>query len=137
MQEETNKIISLAEASNITGYTQDYLGFLYRTGKLEGQKIGRNWTTTRSALEQMRFDAELTSGPSQTQEHSSLGSTKIPVKVLPSIVIPSEVDPSRLGTRSEALDPVEHSLILEQILQYFHLLATMVLPDHHSNRQVV
>ncbi len=44
------EILSLAEASKITGYHQDYLGQLCRAGKLKGSKIGRNWTTTRQAL---------------------------------------------------------------------------------------
>ncbi len=42
--------LSLSEAGKITGYHQDYLGFLCRTGKLKGFKIGRNWVTTNSAL---------------------------------------------------------------------------------------
>ncbi|MFA5991743.1 MAG: helix-turn-helix domain-containing protein, partial [Candidatus Doudnabacteria bacterium] len=44
--------LSLSEAGKITGYHQDYLGFLCRTGKLKGFKIGRNWVTTNSALEE-------------------------------------------------------------------------------------
>ncbi|MEK7162142.1 MAG: helix-turn-helix domain-containing protein, partial [Patescibacteria group bacterium] len=44
--------LSLAEAGKVTGYHQDYLGFLCRTGKLKGFKIGRNWVTTNSALEE-------------------------------------------------------------------------------------
>ena len=51
---ETNsnsiKFISLAEASKISGYHQDYLGYLARVGKLEAQKIARNWVTTEAAL---------------------------------------------------------------------------------------
>ena len=44
-------LISLAEGSKITGYHQDYLGSLCRSGKLEGQKIGRNWTVSRKGLD--------------------------------------------------------------------------------------
>ncbi len=49
--ENENNFISLAEASQKTGYHQDYLGFLCRTGKLQGFKIGRNWVITKPALE--------------------------------------------------------------------------------------
>ncbi|HYV33636.1 MAG TPA: helix-turn-helix domain-containing protein, partial [Candidatus Limnocylindria bacterium] len=44
--------ISLADASKQTGYHQDYLGFLCRSGKLKGFKIGRNWVTTKAGLEE-------------------------------------------------------------------------------------
>lgn len=50
MNENQSKILSLAQASKQTGYHQDYLGYLCRTGKLEGQKVGRNWITTDKAV---------------------------------------------------------------------------------------
>ena len=53
---ETNpndSLIPLSRASEITGYNQDYLGFLARTGKLDGQKIGRNWVTSISAVNRL------------------------------------------------------------------------------------
>jgi hypothetical protein len=45
-----SKFISLAEAAKLTGYHQDYLGQLARAGKLNAQKIGRNWATTLEAV---------------------------------------------------------------------------------------
>jgi hypothetical protein len=42
--------ISLREASEITGYHPDYLSYLIRKGKLEGRKIGREWVTTKKAV---------------------------------------------------------------------------------------
>lgn len=42
--------ISLARASQLTGYHQDYLGQLCRSGKLQAEKIGRNWFTNPQAL---------------------------------------------------------------------------------------
>lgn len=42
--------ISLARASQLTGYHQDYLGQLCRLGKLDAVKIGRNWFTSPEAL---------------------------------------------------------------------------------------
>jgi hypothetical protein len=58
----------LSQASQITGYHQDYLGLLCRLGKIEANKIGRNWYTTQSeinkflnpetSLDQMGFTPE-------------------------------------------------------------------------------
>jgi len=53
LSEDKEQIISLREASKITGYSQDYLGDLCREGKLKGQKIGRNWTTTIKAIDEL------------------------------------------------------------------------------------
>jgi hypothetical protein len=47
------EIISLAQASKLTGYNQDYLGQLCRSGKLKGTKFGRNWTTTVAAINEL------------------------------------------------------------------------------------
>ena len=43
--------LPLREAAELTPYSQVYLGLLARTGKLEAIKRGRNWLTTRQALE--------------------------------------------------------------------------------------
>ena len=43
--------IPLREAAELTPYSQEYLSLLARTGKLEAIKRGRNWVTTRQALE--------------------------------------------------------------------------------------
>lgn len=43
-------LLSLAEAAQISGYHQDYLGALARQGKLHAVKVGRNWTVSRGAL---------------------------------------------------------------------------------------
>jgi Fic family protein len=43
--------ISLREAAETVPYSQEYLSLLARTGKLEAMKRGRNWVTTRQALE--------------------------------------------------------------------------------------
>ncbi|MDP3730945.1 MAG: helix-turn-helix domain-containing protein, partial [bacterium] len=42
--------ISLAEASKLSPYSQEYLSLLARRGKIFAKKIGRNWYTTREAL---------------------------------------------------------------------------------------
>lgn len=45
-----SQYITLKEAAKISGYHQDYLGQLIRSGKLRGRKIGKDWLTTQSAL---------------------------------------------------------------------------------------
>jgi excisionase family DNA binding protein len=45
--------LSLHQAAKMTGYHQDYLGQMARAGKLEAYKIGRNWQTTKAAINKM------------------------------------------------------------------------------------
>jgi hypothetical protein len=46
------KYISLKEASKISGYASDYIGFLIRAGKIPGKKIYSriNWVATEEAI---------------------------------------------------------------------------------------
>jgi hypothetical protein len=44
------KVISLNQASKISGYNQDYLGSLIRKGEIRGQKMGRVWFTTEEEI---------------------------------------------------------------------------------------
>lgn len=46
--------IPLREAAKGTSYSQEYLSLLARTGRLEAVKRGRNWMTTRQAIESYR-----------------------------------------------------------------------------------
>jgi hypothetical protein len=41
------------QAAKMTGYHQDYLGQMARSGKLEAHKMGRNWFTTKLAIDKM------------------------------------------------------------------------------------
>ena len=43
--------ISLREAAKLTGYAEDYLGQRARLGELKAIKVGRNWITQRSCLD--------------------------------------------------------------------------------------
>ncbi|MBX4211357.1 MAG: helix-turn-helix domain-containing protein, partial [Candidatus Yanofskybacteria bacterium] len=45
------EFISMQEASKLCSYSQEYLSLLARRGKLFSKKIGRNWFTTRKALD--------------------------------------------------------------------------------------
>ena len=48
--EHLHKLISLREASNISGYNPDYLSSLIRSGKIYGKKIGKSWLTTEDDI---------------------------------------------------------------------------------------
>ena len=67
-EQKSKEFISLAQASKISGYHQDYLGFLCRSGKLEGFKLGRNWVTTQVALDS--FLANYKNGISEVIDES-------------------------------------------------------------------
>lgn len=47
---QDDEVLSLHAVAKLTGYHQDYLGQMARSGKLEARKIGRNWQTTRRAV---------------------------------------------------------------------------------------
>ena len=49
-QDAADKLISLAEASEISGLSAGHLRLLVSQKKLWGTKIGRNWVTTEQAV---------------------------------------------------------------------------------------
>lgn len=53
--ESLKKIISLNQAAKFSGYTQDYLGYLIRTGEIKGIKKGRVWFTTEEEVKDYIF----------------------------------------------------------------------------------
>ncbi len=55
-QVDVSELISLSEAADICGLTSDHLGLLARRGHLPARKIGRNWVTTRAAVEEYMRD---------------------------------------------------------------------------------
>jgi hypothetical protein len=44
------ELISLAEASDLSGLSHGHLALLIRRGDLWGRKIGRDWLTTKQAV---------------------------------------------------------------------------------------
>jgi len=44
--------ITTKEAAAILGITPEHMAYLLRKGIVRGQKIGRDWITTRSAIEE-------------------------------------------------------------------------------------
>ena len=53
--EDLKKVISLNQASTISGYHSDYLSALIRKGELKGEKIGGNWFTTEEEIKNYIF----------------------------------------------------------------------------------
>ena len=53
--ESLKKIISLNQAAKISGYSQDYLGYLIRSGEIKGVKKGRVWFTTEEEVNNYIF----------------------------------------------------------------------------------
>jgi hypothetical protein len=46
------ELIPLAEAATLSGLSHGHLALLIRRGELWGKKIGRNWVTTKKAVEE-------------------------------------------------------------------------------------
>ena len=56
-EEAAKKLISLAEAAEISGLSHDHLRRLVGRGVIWGVKIGRNWVTTEeSVIEYLKTD---------------------------------------------------------------------------------
>ena len=53
------KIISLNQASKISGYSQDYLGYLIRQGDIKGTKKGKTWFTTEEEINDYIFKKKI------------------------------------------------------------------------------
>lgn len=50
-KEVKEKYLSLSELAKTTKFTEKYLNLLARNGRLESHKAGRNWLTTKAALD--------------------------------------------------------------------------------------
>ena len=50
-EEDKTRLISLAEAAKIYGFSPNYLGNLARRGRLKAQKVSDRWITTPQDVE--------------------------------------------------------------------------------------
>jgi excisionase family DNA binding protein len=50
--EPKTKLLSLAEASKLAPYSQEYLSLLARRGKIAAVKVGRNWKVSEAAIQE-------------------------------------------------------------------------------------
>ncbi len=80
--------IPTQKAAEISGYTQDYIGQLARSGEIQARKVGRRWYIARKALEEHRAtkDAMLqavqsdSSGVVKINKHTDTDTgTKVPI----------------------------------------------------------
>jgi len=74
--ESLKKIISLNQAARISGYTQDYLGYLIRQGEMKGIKKGRTWFTTEEELNNYIFKKKVRSKKLAVKEFFSPSRTR-------------------------------------------------------------
>jgi len=56
--ENADELITLSEAAAVSGLTRQHLSLLARRGLLHAQKIGRDWLTTRRAVEEYLGDVD-------------------------------------------------------------------------------
>jgi hypothetical protein len=61
MPKLTKNMISLNQAAKISGYTQDYLGYLIRRGEIKAIRTGRNWFTTEEQVREYIFKKKIRS----------------------------------------------------------------------------
>ena len=57
--ENLKKVVSLGQASKITGYHSDYLSALIRKGEVKGEKVGGNWFTTEEEIKNYIFKQKI------------------------------------------------------------------------------
>ena len=57
--ENLRKVISLHQASRISGYHQDYLSSLIRKNEIKGEKMGGNWFTTEDEIKNYIFKQKI------------------------------------------------------------------------------
>lgn len=74
--ESFKNVISLNQAAKISGYTQDYLGYLIRTGEMKGVKKGRVWFTTEEDVKNYIFKKKVRSEKLAVKEFFSPTRTK-------------------------------------------------------------
>ena len=55
--EPKTKLLTLAEASKLSPYSQEYLSLLARKGQIAAIKVGRNWQITQKAIEEYQARA--------------------------------------------------------------------------------
>lgn len=113
-QHNLRDLISVAEGSKISGYNQDYVSALCRTGKVRGLKIGRNWTVSKSSLQE-----HLEAKPTDPKPESSFRVVHEPEQSQPDITVglvmqsAVELQLSALKERMQAQRALRHVSSLE------------------------
>lgn len=147
--------ISLSQASQITGYHQDYLGLLCRLGKIEANKIGRNWYTTQSEIskflnpevsaEQMGFNPESEGLVSESMSGTlddllsdkGMGQAVEREKQDSGSVSIDGVVPTSQRTRYLAPTIVENVVITDLSALPISIVKKPALPQHHTLQSLI
>jgi hypothetical protein len=98
--------LSLAQAAQMTGYHQDYLGQLARAGKLPAQKIGRNWVTTIEAVYKLKEGQDPSIGSNMVSDAEERITENLAPQVAPAT--------------SEDLDQIKQQLEIVQSKMHEH-----------------
>lgn len=59
--------ISVKEAAEFTGYSEGHVRYLLTKGRVEGRKFGRDWFTTKEALQEY-LDTNPRPGPKSEKD---------------------------------------------------------------------
>jgi len=108
--EESDTYISLQEATKYCNYSQEYLSFRARQGKLKAVKFNRNWVTKKEWLEEYL---------SQVAEYNQKINQK---KIFPKVAVPPENLPIEIIKKSTPL-----KLSLAERLKLAPIAIVMVL----------
>ena len=93
----------MLEASKLCAYSQEYLSLLARRGKIFSKKIGRNWYTTREAVDDyLKTQSVFISLPKNIFGHLNAKAS------LASVLTPEEPE------KGEPVEHAEHSKIFEE-----------------------
>ncbi len=145
--------ISLSQASQITGYHQDYLGLLCRLGKIEANKIGRNWYTTQSEINKFlnpELSSDQMSFTPETEDLVSESSTSTLSDILPeaaikkqsvsrtaSVSIDSVVVSQPVVKRAMAPTIVENVVISDMESLPIRLVKKPAMAQHHTLQSLI
>lgn len=66
-EDAAEQLITLAEAVELSGFTQSHLRLLARQGKLWARKLGRDWLTTEAAVKEY-LATERKTGPKPKED---------------------------------------------------------------------
>lgn len=99
-----DQFISLGQAATLTGYHEDYLGQRARLGQLKAVKIGRNWITHRSCLDDFS-KTHPGAYPHRPKRLKRRNKSKIRTAILPGATNPNASPSTTPASTATALSP--------------------------------
>ncbi|MBA3733088.1 tail fiber domain-containing protein [Patescibacteria group bacterium] len=115
---DNKKFISTKEVSTLTGYSQDYIGQLSRSKKVDSRRIGRVWYISEESILKYK------------NSPSDFGTTVQAVETEISRVVSSDIETSR----SAEIAPVTIAISAGRFFQFMHEL--MLVLDVSFSRKV-